>query len=289
MPRPSKTVSEVLRDLLDSLAPPDLKIEVTSGGTTVNLMNSQYVYLHLDMLYGGYRWYYPTLYAYNASVFYGLWQQWLQRNASNIVRQYNALLEDYNPIYNYDLTEQAADGSRHDKTTDTTTPSGEMTVTTGHTGTDTTTPSGQMQVASAHTGTDTTTDSKWGFDSSAAVPSDQSALLHGETVTDTTTFTGYKTELTHGETVTDTTTFDDYQTERTTEHENDQSMQLPDGTTATGYADASEHYLRRYGNIGVQTAADILGGELAIRVHDLALEWLRRFGDEYFVYVGDVL
>ena len=124
-----------------------------------------------------------------------------------------------------------------------------------------------MQVSSAHTGTDTTTDNRYGFDSSAGAPADSTTLQHGETVTDTTSFTGYKTD-------TETTSA------------NDQTITLPDGTTGTGYDIGSEHYLRRYGNIGVQTAADIVGGELELRTHDLAIEWLKRFRDQYFVYVG---
>lgn len=322
----SKKLNEILRDMLDSLTPPDMKFQITYNNSQINLMNSQEVYLHLSMLAGGYRWYYPEIYPYNINIFFAFWTDFLARNTENIGRQYTALLETYNPIYNYDLTEQAADGSRHDTETITTTPSGEQTVTTAHTGTDTstpsgqmqvtsahtgtdtTTPSGQMQVTSSHTGTDTTTDSRWGYDSGSASPADkselahgetvtdtttytnyQTSLSHGETVTDTTTYTGYKEELSHGETVTETTTFDDYKNEQTKGHSNDQTITLPDGTTATGFADGSEHYLRRFGNIGVQTAADILGGELALRVHDLAIEWLQRFVDLYLVYVGDAL
>lgn len=223
---------------------------VTYNGTTVSLFGSSGDLLeHMSMLFGSWQWYPSAVLPGTAQGFVSLWSRWLQRNASNIVRQYNALAEDYNPIHNYDVTEQAADGSRRSKDTQTVTPSG------------------TMSVASAHTGTDTTTDSRYGYDSSAGVPADKSELSHGETVTDTTSFTGYKTDT-------------------ETSSANDQSITLPDGTTGTGYDVGSEHYLRRYGNIGVQTAADILGGELAIRVHDLAIEWLGRFRDQYLVYVG---
>lgn len=230
----------------------NMPFDITSdnGQQTVQLMDTGELLAEMSMRFGSYRFYPPAFLTGNIPTYYKeVWQNFLARNNHNIWRQYDALAKEYNPINNYDLTEQAADGSRVSKNTTTATPSG------------------TMQVSSAHTGTDTTTDKKYGFDSSAAVPADVTDLSHGETVTDTTSFTGYKTTT---ETVS----------------ENNQSVQLPDGTTGSGFDQASEHYLRRFGNIGVQTAADIIGGELAVRVHDLAAEWLMRFCNDYFIFVG---
>lgn len=224
--------------------------QATYDGTTVSLFSSAGDLLeHMSMLFGSYLWFPSVMLPATAQGFVSLWSRWLTRNAENIVRQFNALAEEYNPIHNYDLTEAAADGSRRSKDTQTVTPSG------------------TMSVASAHTGTDTTTEDRYGFDSSTGAHADKSTLSHGETVTDTTSFNQYKTE-------TETTSA------------NDQSITLPDGTTGTGYDVGSEHYLHRYGNIGVQTAADILSGELEVRTHDLSVEWVQRFGNQYFVYVG---
>ena len=239
-------VDDLIKAIYD--AETELKFKITYDGTEYMLMDTFDNLSHMSMMFGGYAWYTPV-FGGNVTSFIALFNAFITRNTENIGRQLTALLEDYNPIYNYDLTEQAADGSRRAKDT---------TIST---------PSGTMSVASAHTGTDTTTENRYGLDSSAGVPADKSTLMHGETVTDTTSFNQYKTE-------TETTSA------------NDQSVTLPDGNTATGYAEASEHYLRRFGNIGVQTAADILGGELALRVHDLACEWLMRFGNQYFVYAG---
>lgn len=243
------TVDYCLKQLFN--AETDMAFAVTlSDGSSVTLMQSAELLAMMSQLYGSYYWYPPITFAgASGSSFKQLWEWWLQRNNNNIARQLEALALDYNPINNYDLTEQAADGTRAAKTTITATPSG------------------TMSVASVHTGTDTTTENRYGFDSSAPVPADKSELQHGETVTDTTSFTGYKTET-------------------ETEQAHDQSMMLPDGNTGSGYDQATEHYLRRFGNIGVQTAADILGGELAIRTHDIALEWLQRFGRENFIYWG---
>lgn len=244
----------IIDDLLKILYVTEVTMPFTitsdDGLHTVQLMDTGELLAEMSLRFGSYRFYPPAFITGNIPSYYKeTWENFLARNNHNIWRQYDALGKEYNPINNYDLTEQAADGSRIAKNTTTATPSG------------------TMQVTSAHTGTDTTTDKKYGFDSAAAIPADVSDFSHGETITDTTSFTGYKT-------VTDTVS------------ENNQSMQLPDGTTGSGYDNASEHYLRRFGNIGVQTAADIIGGELAVRVHDLAAEWLMRFCNDYFVFVG---
>lgn len=241
------TVDTILKSLSDSQA--NMPFSVTYDGTTIELMTTSDTLDHMSMLFGSWYWFPPFTNSASADTFKALFNSWCSRNASNIVRQVLALAEDYNPIFNYDLTEQSADGSRRSNVTDTVTPSG------------------TMSVASAHTGTDTTTDDRYGLDSSAGAHADKSTLSHGETVTDTTSFNQYKTET-------------------VTSSANDQSVTLPDGSTGTGYDTGSEHYMRRFGNIGVQTAADILGGELEIRIHDIAVEWLERFRDRYFVYWG---
>lgn len=82
-----------------------------------------------------------------------------------------------------------------------------------------------------------------------------------------------------------TTPLDDTQTETVTEHDNTQSMTF-DGTTKTGYHEASEHYLKRSGNIGVTTAAQMIEGELDIRARSLVYEYLQRFFDRYAYSVG---
>ena len=220
-----------------------------SDGSSVTLLSSDDLYRELSMRYGCYYFYPPSFLPLNVSYLRETFLSWLNRNNDNIARQIETLAKDYDPIANYDMTEQAADGTKIAKETTTATPSG------------------TMQVASAHTGTDTTTDKRYGFDSAAAVPADTSDLQHGETITDTTSFTNYKT-------VTDT------------ESAHDRSVTTPDGSTLSGLDSGSEHYLRRYGNIGVTTSAQLATGELALRVHDIAIEWLERFADQYLIYVG---
>lgn len=78
---------------------------------------------------------------------------------------------------------------------------------------------------------------------------------------------------------------DDTQTETVTEHGNTQSMTF-DSSTLTGYHEANEHYLKRSGNIGVTTAAQMIEGELDVRARSLVYEYLQRFFDRYAFSVG---
>ena len=220
-----------------------------SDGSTVTLLSSDDLYRELSMRYGCYYFYPPSFLPLNVAHLRDTFLSWLQRNNDNIARQIETLAMSYDPIANYDMTERAADGTKVAKETTTATPSG------------------TMSVASVHSGTDTTTDNRYGFDSAHGSPADQSTMQHGETVTDTTSFTGYKTET-------------------ETESAHDRSVTTPDGSTLSGLDSGSEHYLRRYGNIGLTTSAQLASGELELRVHDIAIEWLKRFADEYLIYVG---
>lgn len=55
-----------------------------------------------------------------------MWQQHCARNAENLARSMDALFSDYNPISNYDMVEQGADGTRKDTVTSSTTPYGQV-------------------------------------------------------------------------------------------------------------------------------------------------------------------
>lgn len=48
-----------------------------------------------------------------------------------------------------------------------------------------------------------------------------------------------------------------------------------------------ERELRRYGNIGVTTSAQMIQGELGLRTYDLAIEVIRDFAKQYLYAVGD--
>lgn len=158
------------------------------------------------------------------------------RNQNNIDRRYQALTADYNPINNYDMTENE---------THTTTNENAKTNTVDGTKTQT----GTITDAA----TTNATNKVYGWNSGSGVNSDETSGATNNTKTH---------NLSYGD---DTIT---------TDHET--------GETVT------ERELTRSGNIGVTTSAQMIAGELEIRVHDLAAEILYEFAHEYLYCVGVV-
>lgn len=71
-----------------------------------------------------------------------------------------------------------------------------------------------------------------------------------------------------------------------TTYDNTKTMENNDGDTLTGYHHVTEHFLKRSGNIGVTTSAQMIGQELELRVVDLLDEFVSRFFKLYCYYVG---
>ena len=181
-------------------------------------------------LYSSYLMVVPVGVTADAAYFAGRWTEYRKNTIGQLHRAWKAMQADYDPISNYDMIEQSADGRKLSKRTDTTTPTG---------------------------GTESTT-YRYGLGSDA----DGSKYMKEEAKP----IAGAKTELTE-------------------EYMNDKSMTF-DGSTLTGYHDAAEHYLKRSGNIGVTTSAQMIEGELQIRVRDLLREYIKEFIDRYCFCVG---
>lgn len=207
----------------------------TDNGTTM--------YSSADVLTVMQKWYdyyfvYPELdppsTIYNPKLFFiTLWRRFVTGNAAGLTNLYKIFdVSDYDPISNYDMTEEAADGTRLDKATSTSIPSGETEV--------------QADIF------------RTGLDSSDPVLTDRT---------------------------TTTTSFDNAKTEIETNPDNTKSMDF-DGSTKTGYHEAKEHYLKRSGNIGVTTTQQMAESEIQLRRHDLLVEFVGRFINEYCYYVG---
>lgn len=79
------------------------------------------------------------------------------------------------------------------------------------------------------------------------------------------------------------TTFENAQSETT--YTNTQTIDV-DGETHSGYHHATEEFLKRSGNIGVTTSAQMIGQELDLRVVDLLSDFVKRFFDKYTYFVG---
>ena len=98
------------------------------------------------------------------------WTQWCTQQGPDLKRAYDALRQTYDPLANYDMTEESSDGAARDKDTDTVTPSG--------------------------TSTTTSNADRWGYDSGTGVPTDS--------VTTTQSYTDYEvsTDRAHDNTLT---------------------------------------------------------------------------------------
>lgn len=181
-------------------------------------------------LYSSYLMVVPVGVTADAAYFAGRWTEYRKNTIGQLHRAWTAMQAEYDPISNYDMIEQSADGRKLSKKTDTTKPTG---------------------------GTESTT-YRYGLGSDA----DGSKYMKEETLPKS----GAKTELTE-------------------EYMNDKSMSF-DGSTLTGYHDAAEHYLKRSGNIGVTTSAQMIEGELQVRARDLLKEYIKKFIDRYCFCVG---
>lgn len=233
MPNPYRTYKPTKIKLFDIFAIWEQN-EVSDLGVTVDgvsIFTNQQIF---DEMYSKYSpWYFISV-EYDASDFFkSLWKAYITATGKNLLRAYNALLETYNPIENYNLTEESTDGVKRDTDTITNTPDG--------------------------TTTTTRESNRFAIDSSGG----------GEPSDIETTTTGFNLR-------TDT---------ETRAHDNTVTVNF-EGSAMGAYNEGHEHKLSRHGNIGVQTAADIIGGELRLRTVNLLAEYVQAFMGEYCYYVG---
>lgn len=175
--------------------------------------------------------------------------QWLLYNgvyAGELERALDALDASYNPISNYDMVEQGADGERKAKNTTTVTPHGKITQTTEVTGT--------METATSmyQSGVDSTGD---------GVLTDKQVAINTPTNRKNTTETTYAAG-----------------TDSTTETTSDNDKSASAGShTLTGLDRGSEHVLTRSGNIGVTTSQQMIESELELRRQEYIKDYVNRF------------
>lgn len=86
-----------------------------------------------------------------------------------------------------------------------------------------------------------------------------------------------------GKTVTDT----EYtNADSETEYDNTMAIKNNDDIAESGYHKGEQHYLKRSGNIGVTTSAQMIEQELNLRVVDLIADFVKRFFERYCYFVG---
>lgn len=211
---------------------------------------------------------------------------WFARKYNDFAKMYEAMYADYNPIHNYDRTEEHTDTDQDSGTdTDTSQLSG--------TDTDTLTLSGQDKTTSAHTGDDSVSTVHGGTDTESPgtvvttqvsaynsadftnrdkqTQSGQNSTGYGHTIDETTMY---------GDTTTDTTDYGKKDTRQTEYGKKDVNIRdYGKTTTRTGS-------LRAYGNIGVTTSQQMIESEMELRTHyDLYLAIQQLFEDEFLMQI----
>lgn len=196
-------------------------------------------------------------------VFHGQWARYLDQHGEDLIRAYTALYSTYDPITNYDMTEEALDGRKLDSNTETTTPTGKTTTTTKT--------EGKLK--------DTENVYKTGVGSGGS-----------ETLTDkieTISESGDAGDTNQRVITSDIQYEAGTKTERKDTPANTQSGVFG-SDTRTGYHEATEHLLSRKGNIGVTTTQQMIESELDLRKQNLLQDFIRQFVDTHCYYVGGV-
>lgn len=229
-------------------------------------------------------------------------------------KMYDAATKNYDPLSNYDMSEESLSGHKVDNVSDTNTRSGSMTETETPTGTTTTTttPTGGTKITETPTGTETVekteegskttteTESRTTYDDPAtfedAVQTVTTVTPDDYVETSTTSFDQRKTETTEeyvqNTKTTVTETFTNRQTATTTLYNQLQdSRQINNSNTLTGAGaggsvtgmhEVEEHFLTRSGNIGVTTSQQMLTSEIELRsMYDLKFMFMREFITRY--------
>ena len=110
---------------------------------------------------------------------------------------------------------------------------------------------------------------------------------HGEIQVDTTPFATGINSTGDGAQVGKTTTTTSYtDADSETTYDNTMSIKDNDDTAESGYHRGEQHYLKRSGNIGVTTSAQMIEQEIKLRIVDLIADFVKRFFDSYCYYVG---
>lgn len=189
---------------------------------------------------------YPDLDAMSALI--GTWSNKWERTFTKWVE---ALAIDYDPLYNYDRTEEVTDTESTDTTgTETSTSTQDSTATksgtTEDSGTSTSTTSGSTTNTPAETSTENTVSA---YNSDSYQPANKSS---------STVDTAGSTTDTH--TTTTSATASSTSTETDTQNTTGSGTQNTTGNTEREYT----HTARMYGNIGVTTSQQMLEAELEI-------------------------
>ncbi len=293
-------------ELLETVLPTvetGTSLQVTHGSTVIFTHNQ--VWFELNQKYT--EWgFLKNQNSNGMSVFLALYTNFVANMGGQLWRMYDAITREYNPLNNYDMTESGGDGRKQSKKTVTDTSDN---VNGARLGSVTTAKNGTEQLARTYGQKQITDHFNNSFNSGISATGTHTDREETQlaTPTDTQSFTGRNDATTYGQDkssdAVDGVTLTGYtnvgrthdKKENTEEYENDVTLNVtkmkPDGTPdsdtmGTDYAEGTEHFLTRSGNIGVTTNMQMLTQELEGRRTNLLKEWVHMFIMEYCTYVG---
>lgn len=197
---------------------------------------------------------------------------WRSRNTDNLARITTAYKSVYNPVNNYNSREQRTHLGN----------AGYIDSTTTHS---------VPQYTDSTTDSNTRTGSENRDDTASVTTFDSTDLGVTDSNTGSTTYNGVTDSgsgsITHGEhTDTDTTTMTHHNALNGSADYSGGSDLF--GNSVTGGDEYSNEIFTRAGNIGVTKSQEMIADELALRTHDIIIEWLAGFINEYCILSPDM-
>ena len=113
---------ETVFEYIETQGIENVNLQVVIDNTTV-YTNAQ-IYNEFRFNYWDYKIPLSDLYTNNAGYFVQLWQEYVNNTKAQLGRALAAMAAKYDPVSNYDMKEQSADGRKISTETDTTTPTG---------------------------------------------------------------------------------------------------------------------------------------------------------------------
>ena len=94
-----------------------LEVSVTVDGQTVTIFTSNQVFYELANNYDTYTVCISEIFQPTTAAFIALYNEYRENTKIQLYRAFAALNAEYNPVNNYDMIEQSADGTKRDKET----------------------------------------------------------------------------------------------------------------------------------------------------------------------------
>lgn len=169
-------LSEVLKAIYDA-GLENARFELTYNNETI--FTSNQVFYEIADRYSSYKMSVSELFQPTAAYFIGVYSEYREAVKQNMYKAWKALTADYDPVSNYDMTEQEHDGKKLSTVTDTMTPSGGTETTVNRYGIDSGAAGEPYDKQTVQPLTGTKTENKREFTSDKTIPDNDGNTLTG--------------------------------------------------------------------------------------------------------------